>query len=142
MPELTRVVAKVIVFDEKNNVLLIRRSKNDVRRPLEWDVPGGMVEPGEVYIDAAIRETKEEVGFDLKAGNTHVVYATCDITEHGNVLWIYYVARVTNAVPTLSHEHDGYQWVNIEQALEILTYVRQNNALSYISSNNLLPPQA
>lgn len=36
--------------------------------PLYWDIPGGMVEVGEKPSEAAIRETKEEVGLDIKIG--------------------------------------------------------------------------
>ena len=45
--------------------LIIRRTK--IKRgktnslPEYWDIPGGMVEEGEMPKDAAIRETKEEV---------------------------------------------------------------------------------
>lgn len=37
--------------------------------PLYWDVPGGMVEEGELPRDAAIRETMEEVNLKVRLGN-------------------------------------------------------------------------
>jgi 8-oxo-dGTP diphosphatase len=142
MQQLTKVVAKVIIFDKDDNILIIRRSESDERRPLEWDVPGGMVEPEESYIDGAVRETKEEVGFDIDTNDLPLVYTTCDMTEYGNVVWIYYSARVNSLEPTLSHEHDKYQWVTVGEALSLITYGRQNKAIDYITSNKLLPPIA
>ena len=53
--------------------LVIKRTK--IKRgklnsyPLYWDIPGGMVEEEELPRDAAIRETKEEVGLDVEIGN-------------------------------------------------------------------------
>ena len=45
-------------------LLLMRRAK-----PPEagaWSIPGGKVEPGETLQDAAVRETREEVGLDVE----------------------------------------------------------------------------
>lgn len=53
--------------------LLIKRT--EIKRgkpnsfPLYWDIPGGMVEDGELPQDAVIRETKEEVNLDIEVGN-------------------------------------------------------------------------
>lgn len=60
----------LIKIDDK--YLIIRRTK--IKRgktnslPEYWDIPGGMVEEGEMPKDAAIRETKEEVNLDITIG--------------------------------------------------------------------------
>ena len=54
----------VLIENEKGQVLLQKRSDTG-----EWCVPGGALEPGETYIEAASRELFEEVGVkvsDLK----------------------------------------------------------------------------
>ena len=51
----------VIVFDENKNVLLIKR--RDV--PI-WTLPGGTPEPNETLEKTAIRESKEESGYDIE----------------------------------------------------------------------------
>ena len=52
--------------------LIIRRTKIKRGKPNSlpeyWDIPGGMVEDGEMPKDAAIRETKEEVNLDITIG--------------------------------------------------------------------------
>ena len=53
--------------------LIIRRTKIKRGKPNSlpeyWDIPGGMVEEGEMPKDAAIRETKEEVNLDITIGH-------------------------------------------------------------------------
>ena len=60
----------LIKIDDK--YLIIRRTKIKSGKPNSlpeyWDIPGGMVEEGEMPKDAAIRETKEEVNLDITIG--------------------------------------------------------------------------
>lgn len=50
--------------------LLIKRTKMKRGKPNSlpnyWDIPGGMVELGELPQEALVRETKEEVNLDVK----------------------------------------------------------------------------
>lgn len=50
----------------KGKYLITKRSKEETSYPEYWDIPGGLVELGELPRDAAIRETKEEVGLNIK----------------------------------------------------------------------------
>src|SRR5262249_7806376 len=50
-------------------VLLARRD-----RPPIWNLPGGGVEPGEAPWDAAVRETREEVGVEVAIRRLTGVY--------------------------------------------------------------------
>ncbi|SFB70613.1 NUDIX hydrolase [Butyrivibrio sp. YAB3001] len=50
----------VLIENEKGQVLLQRRSDTG-----QWCVPGGALEPGETYIEAAKREIYEEVGIKV-----------------------------------------------------------------------------
>ncbi|MQA84387.1 MAG: NUDIX domain-containing protein [Streptosporangiales bacterium] len=52
------ISAAVIVADRR--VLMVRRRIRE--GPLSWQFPAGEVEPGEVGEQAAVRETREEVG--------------------------------------------------------------------------------
>jgi 8-oxo-dGTP pyrophosphatase MutT (NUDIX family) len=60
----TRIQARVLVFDSKNQSILI------VRNPGAkfWYVPGGGMEDGEDILQCAVREMEEETGLqvDLK----------------------------------------------------------------------------
>lgn len=60
-------IVAVAIIDKNGNILLQQRSKNRAKNPLKWDVSAaGHVSSGQTTIEAAIRETSEEIGIDLK----------------------------------------------------------------------------
>ena len=62
-PSLIHRVVHVLVFDKKGRLLLQKRSFNKDVAPGKWDTSvGGHVKPGEDILEAAKRETKEELG--------------------------------------------------------------------------------
>ena len=51
------------LVEDGNKILLQNRVKNDWQG---YTLPGGHVGPGESFVDAVIREMKEETGLDIK----------------------------------------------------------------------------
>ena len=135
----TRIVAKVLVADTHNDVLLLKRSETDVRRPLQWDIPGGHSNEHESPDQAAVREVLEETGIKLNARSIKLVYAISEtVASDLNVVWLYYVAKVSRQPVVLSNEHVAYSWVAIEQAVDMIEYDRQCIFLKTVQTNNLL----
>lgn len=61
-----RINISVIVTHNKQ-VLLMQRSLTDDYFPGAWGIPGGYMEPDEMYLEeTAIRETMEELGIKVK----------------------------------------------------------------------------
>lgn len=60
-----KLAACVFIVNELGQVLLTTR-----RNSTEVGLPGGKVDPGENFIEAAIRETKEETGISLDSSKT------------------------------------------------------------------------
>jgi len=65
-----RPSSRLLVLDKNNCVLLFRFQFNDGALAGEdfWATPGGAIEDGETYAQAARRELKEETGIDRDAG--------------------------------------------------------------------------
>src|ERR1019366_7202176 len=59
------VVAALIVRDSK---LLVCQRRRDDSHGLQWEFPGGKVEPGESLVQALARELREELGIDATIG--------------------------------------------------------------------------
>jgi 8-oxo-dGTP pyrophosphatase MutT (NUDIX family) len=125
------VVAKVFVQNISGQLLLLQRSETDPRRPLQWDLPGGMVEQNEFVEQAAARETFEEAGLKIDPLQLKLVY-TQSITYDDST------GVTTSDGVTLSYEHSAYQWASIEEALQILTYEIHHEALEYAIAAKLL----
>lgn len=58
-------VAGVVIMNNRNEVLLQKRSENKAVNPGKWEICGGKLNVGENFINAAIRETSEEIGILL-----------------------------------------------------------------------------
>ena len=68
--------AFAIILDDERRVLLCHRRDIDA-----WNLPGGRVEEGEAPWDAAIRETREEVGLEVEVARLTGLYWRPERTE-------------------------------------------------------------
>jgi 8-oxo-dGTP pyrophosphatase MutT (NUDIX family) len=60
-PNSIKPAAAVALFDENGRILLLRRKDND-----KWTMPGGTMDFGESLGQCAVREVREETGFDIE----------------------------------------------------------------------------
>ena len=60
------VVAGLILGDDQR--ILITQRRADQALPLQWEFPGGKVEPGEAPVAALVRELREELGVTVAVG--------------------------------------------------------------------------
>jgi 8-oxo-dGTP diphosphatase len=65
-----RVCCGVVVSDDRNRVLLMRRNDEGT-----WGLPGGGLEAGETWEQAARRECREETGWDIQLEGLLGVYS-------------------------------------------------------------------
>ena len=99
-PKDSKLVTKVVLYNEDNKVLFLKRSKYIKKFGGEWDIPGGHVHEGEDLLDGLKRETYEETGLKIKnikkikkVGNKH-----------------YYSAKLPKGKIKLSDEHTGFEF--------------------------------
>jgi 8-oxo-dGTP diphosphatase len=134
-----KLVAKAALFNDKNELLLLRRSSTDKNRPGEWDFPGGRVEEDENYTDAVIREVKEETGLDLKHDEVDIMYSTTTFYDRVSTMRFIFIGKVQhNPEIILSSEHDLFEWLPLEEALNRFNHPVYVGGIRYLLDNNLL----
>lgn len=106
----TRLAAYAVVVDEQDRILLALWNEGD--EP-QWTMPGGGVELHETPAEGAVRELKEETGYDVRLDallgvDTHVVPAQQRHARNGRpmkTVRVVFAAQVCGG--ELTHELDG-----------------------------------
>lgn len=108
----------IFIINEKNELLVQKRSPNMKRFPNYFETVGGHVDPDEKYLESAKRELKEELGLNLeleKLGKKRITYSGA------SKFVMFYLAKydgseVNNDVDEVSE----YKFVSLEEIQEIL----------------------
>lgn len=81
--------------------------------PTQWGFPGGKVDPGESHCEAAVRETMEEIGFEMKPDELIPVYSgKCEGKIDGVNYWV-----ATYLYTHTVNEEDFLSKVKLEEGL-------------------------
>lgn len=101
----TSTVAKVVLIDQKNRVLFLKRSEYVEKYAGDWDLPGGHLKEDENLISGLKRETKEETALDVRDPKF--------LLRLDNLSFFY--AMYDSQKINLSHEHTDYKFFNKEE---------------------------
>lgn len=96
----SRQVAKVVIIDDHNRVLMLKRSNYMDKYAGEWDLPGGHIRVGEDFLVGMKREVKEETNLDVQ---------DLKFIEKIDNLDFYY-CKYNNRPIKMSHEHVGFRF--------------------------------
>ncbi len=121
------VFAGGCIFDHQGKVLLQRRGDSH-----QWGFPGGAIEPGETPEMTAVREAKEETGFDVSVGRLIGVYTDPDITypngDRAQSIVIAYELQVTG----------GQLFCDREETLELKYFSKDEKPQLFTGSHEAL----
>lgn len=98
-----------VIFDEEKRVLLSHRRDLDI-----WNLPGGSLESGELPTEAAIRETLEETGLEIKIKRLVGVYGK----PHRNELVFVFTAKVIGGKIHRTSEADESRFFDLKKIPE------------------------
>lgn len=110
---LLRPAAGVVLRDDVGRVLLIRRATEDT-----WGIPGGGVEPGETWAAAAVRECREETGWDAHIDELLGIYSDPTTQTHSypsgarrHFVGVVFLATAITRAGPLGDEATELRWV-------------------------------
>lgn len=135
----TYEISKALVLNQEGKLLLLRRSQSDKRRPGQWDMPGGRVDPGEDIRQALVRETQEEAGIEVPLKQFRLIYGLSKVRENVSITWNFFTVQLHDTPEViLSFEHSEYRWMTPAEALEAILYDIHQEVLGYAMQNGLL----
>lgn len=109
-----------VVIERNGKYLLVQERRPDVYG--KWNLPAGYVDEGETLEEAAIREAKEETGFDIKLGRQLLVmHPIADLP----VLHAYSCGIVGGSLSFPEDELLAAQWFSYEEVLQMKDELRR-----------------
>jgi 8-oxo-dGTP diphosphatase len=119
-PNSIKPAAAVALFDGDGRILMLRRKDND-----KWTMPGGTMDFGESLVQCAVREVREETGFDIEISgligtytdpNVLIAYSDGEIRQEFTLV---YAAKIKGGEQTIDHESKEAVWVSIADGLSL-----------------------
>lgn len=112
-----------VILWRGDKILILNRAGDGGSYTDEWCVPGGHVDAGESFRDAACRELCEETGIDLDKESLQevAIYKNKDVDIH------YFMGHITAEAPTLVRvdgmEEIGSAWINPVTEIEDYKFI-------------------
>jgi len=107
-----KLVVAGLVVDAVAKQLLVTQRRPDQSFGLDWEFPGGKVEPGEAPVDALVRELQEEIGVEVEVGGIWEVL----FHRHADfdLCMLVYQCRISVGAPTAVEVH-ALRWVRCDE---------------------------
>lgn len=107
------------------------------RQPRLWALPKGTPDAGETLIETATRETREETGLEveIEAPLESISYFFVrGRTRFHKTVHFYLMRPVGGSTDDHDHEFDEVRWVQLEEALELLTHATERAVAAHAAA--------
>jgi len=123
-----RVVAKALITDENNKVLVVKESQDF------WSLPGGGLEHGETPQECIVREVGEEIGL-LGVTVGEIAYSTSVYLDQRDywMNWVVYRASVTSTDFVLGDGVTDAKFIDISE-IEASTHLLEKLIVETVRS--------
>ncbi|APE36407.1 DNA mismatch repair protein MutT [Nocardia mangyaensis] len=121
--EVRRLVVGAVVV-RHHRVLILRRRRSDFLGG-RWELPSGVVEPGEALDDALTREIAEETGLRVTEVSDYLGEFDYLSSSGARTRQFTFVAEVATTGPVTLTEHDAHLWTRLTGELPVSDEVRE-----------------
>lgn len=111
------LIVHALLYNDRREVLFIRRSLTENVLPGMWDIPGGTLEDGEDPKDGVLREIMEEIGVTVSDLSLFAFTSNVDTVKNKQFVRLIFIGGVdSSAQVTLNlDDHDMYQWILVDK---------------------------
>lgn len=139
LKEITRV-SNLWIFDEKDRVLIAKRSKNKKALPNRWGTSvAGSVEKGETYESNIIKEAKEEIGLIISKSDLTLGPKERRTTQHAYFCqWFFLKIKSNTKFILQESEVDDIKWVLINDLTNFFHKEKENCIPNFNEAINII----
>lgn len=107
--KLFKVNVSVVILNEDNQVLIMKRSQDEDVLPGLWGIPGGTLEATDKNLEECLaREVMEEVG--VKIVDVELISNNTRSKDGEQKLYLVFIARYASGNPRPSEECEVVKW--------------------------------
>ena len=108
-----------VILNEKNQILLLKRSKNAKNQVGYWTIPGGEIDRNETLENCVKREVKEEIGVDLHIIDTLCVLDQIIPEEGQHWVAVDFLGKIDEEPKICEpHKFDDMRWFDLDNPPE------------------------
>jgi len=131
---MTTVAAALITRDSK---LLICQRRHDDTHPLQWEFPGGKLEPGETPTQALERELREELGIDAVIGKELFRTRHRYRDSETELVLIFFRAEVDGASDLQNLVFERFEWADLLSLTRYRFLAADNELIALLISGSI-----
>lgn len=130
----------ILIFNDKKEILLVKRGKNQKNEVGFWQKPGGAVDYGEKVIAAMKREVKEETGINVSVWG--YLPHSDHIIKKDNQHWVAfnYLGSVKSGIARVMepHKHEAVEWFSLNKLPKKVNQTTRESIKNYLEGKHIV----